>query len=99
MRHATTDNQSVLGTSAANVFDWTLEPGFEAGWVTISAAAQYDYETNPSIIALTENIGGIDSTPGSWTGVPVIGFSAMAADLGPSQLGEVVELYRSVNRN
>ncbi|WP_316365493.1 hypothetical protein [Candidatus Thiodiazotropha sp. CDECU1] len=36
---------------------------------------------------------------GVWTGVPVIGFSAMAADLGPSQLGEVVELYRSVNRN
>ncbi|MES9925302.1 MAG: hypothetical protein ABW152_14520 [Candidatus Thiodiazotropha endolucinida] len=92
-------NQSVLGTPAANVFNWNLDPGFEAGWVTVSAAAQYDYETNPSIIALTENIGGIDTTPGSWTGVPVIGFSAMAADLGPSQLGEVVELYRSVNRN
>ncbi|MES9910744.1 MAG: hypothetical protein ABW150_19880 [Candidatus Thiodiazotropha sp.] len=92
-------NQSVLGTPAVNVFNWNLDPGFEAGWVIVSAAAQYDYETNPSIIALTENIGGIDSTPGSWTGVPVIGFSAMAADLGPSQLGEVVELYRSVNRN
>ncbi|MCU7944916.1 MAG: hypothetical protein KZQ87_19790 [Candidatus Thiodiazotropha sp. (ex Cardiolucina cf. quadrata)] len=92
-------NQSVLGTPAANVFNWNLDTGFEAGWVTISAAAQYDYVVNPSIITLTENIGGIDSTPGSWTGVPVIGFSAMAADLGPSQLGEVVELYRSVNRN
>ncbi|MES9989224.1 MAG: hypothetical protein ABW077_15050 [Candidatus Thiodiazotropha endolucinida] len=90
---------SVFDTPPANVFDWNLDPGFEAGWVTISAAAQYDYVVNPSIITLTENIGGIDSTPGSWTGVPVIGFSAMAADLGPSQLGEVVELYRSVNRN
>ncbi|MCG8024299.1 MAG: hypothetical protein JAZ02_09985 [Candidatus Thiodiazotropha endolucinida] len=92
-------NQSVLGTPAANVFNWNLDPGFEAGWVTISAAAQYDYETNPSIIAMTEIIGGIGAMAGEWTGVPVIGFSAMAADLGPSQLGEVVELYRSVNRN
>ncbi|MES9826376.1 MAG: hypothetical protein ABW127_18295 [Candidatus Thiodiazotropha endolucinida] len=92
-------NQSVLGTPTANVLDWNLDNVFEAGWVTISAAAQYDYETNPSIIAMTEIIGGIDADYGVWTGVPVIGFSAMAADLGPSQLGEVVELYRSVNRN
>ncbi|MBT3018043.1 MAG: hypothetical protein KME63_20050, partial [Candidatus Thiodiazotropha sp. (ex Clathrolucina costata)] len=92
-------NQSVLGTPAANVFNWNLDPGFQAGWVTVSAAAQYDYETNPSIIAMTEIIGGIGAMAGEWTGVPVIGFSAMAADLGPSQLGEVVELYRSVNRN
>ncbi|MBW9266654.1 MAG: hypothetical protein K1563_02030 [Candidatus Thiodiazotropha sp. (ex. Lucinisca nassula)] len=92
-------NQSVLGTPAANVFNWNLDPGFEAGWVTISAAAQYDYATNPSIITMTEIIGGIGAMAGEWTGVPVIGFSAMAADLGPSQLGEVVELYRNVNRN
>jgi hypothetical protein len=92
-------NQSVMGTDHANVFDWLLEPGFDAGWVTISADAQYDYETNPSINAMTEIIGGIGTVSGEWTGVPVIGFSTMAADLGPSQLGEVVELYRSVNRN
>ncbi|MES9826375.1 MAG: hypothetical protein ABW127_18290 [Candidatus Thiodiazotropha endolucinida] len=95
-------NQSVLGTPAANVFNWNLDPGFEAGWVTVSAAAQYDYETNPSIITMTEiigGIGGIGAMAGEWTGVPIIGFSAMASDLGPSQLGEVVELYRSVNRN
>jgi hypothetical protein len=92
-------NLSVLGTPAANVFNWSLDPGFEAGWVTFSAAAQYDYETNPGIIAMTEIIGGIGSNAGVWTGVPVIGFSAMAADLGPYQLGEVVELYRNVNRN
>ncbi|MES9989226.1 MAG: hypothetical protein ABW077_15060 [Candidatus Thiodiazotropha endolucinida] len=90
---------SVFDTPRANVFNWNLDPVFEAGWVTILAAAQYDFETNPSIIAMTENFGGIGSAPGNWTGVPVIGFSAMAADLGPSQLGEVVELYRSVNRN
>ncbi|MEW8290224.1 MAG: hypothetical protein AB2672_06790, partial [Candidatus Thiodiazotropha endolucinida] len=57
-------NQSVLGTPAANVFNWNLDPGFEAGWVTVSAAAQYDYETNPSIIAMTEIIGGIGAMAG-----------------------------------
>ncbi|MEW8092175.1 MAG: hypothetical protein AB2784_21390 [Candidatus Thiodiazotropha endolucinida] len=92
-------NLSVFDTPPANVFNWNLEPGFEAGWVTILAATQYDFETNPSIIAMSEYIGGIGGAPGNWTGVPIIGFSAMAADLGPSQLGEVVELYRSVNRN
>jgi hypothetical protein len=90
-------NQSVLGTPAANVFDWNLDAGFEAGWVTISAAAQYNYNTNPSIIAMTEIVGGIGG--GSWTGVPVVGFSAMAGDVGPAQLGETVDLIRSVNRN
>ncbi|MES9924826.1 MAG: hypothetical protein ABW152_12080 [Candidatus Thiodiazotropha endolucinida] len=90
-------NQSVLGTPAANVFNWNLDSGFEAGWVTISAAAQYDYNTNPSIIAMTEVVGGVGG--GSWTGVPVIGFSAMAGDVGPAQLGETVDLIRSVNRN
>ncbi|MEW8544419.1 MAG: hypothetical protein AB2693_12870 [Candidatus Thiodiazotropha sp.] len=90
---------SVFNTPPANVFNWNLHPAFEAGWVTISATAQYDFETNPSIIAITEIIGGIGAMAGEWTGVPVIGFSAMASDLGPSQLGEVVELYRSVNRN
>ncbi|MES9943492.1 MAG: hypothetical protein ABW080_00860 [Candidatus Thiodiazotropha sp.] len=90
-------NQSVLGTPAANVFDWNLNDGFEAGWVTISAGAQYDYNTNASIIAMTEIIGGLGG--GSWTGVPVIGFSAMAGDVGPAQLGETVDLIRSVNRN
>ncbi|MEW8131678.1 MAG: hypothetical protein AB2758_21700 [Candidatus Thiodiazotropha endolucinida] len=92
-------NQSVLGMPTSHFFEWTLEPGFEAGWVTIFVEPQYDYETIPSIIAMTEIIGGIGAVAGEWTGVPVIGFSAMAADLGPSQLGEVVELYRSVNRN
>ncbi|MCU7943877.1 MAG: hypothetical protein KZQ87_14460, partial [Candidatus Thiodiazotropha sp. (ex Cardiolucina cf. quadrata)] len=92
-------NLSVFDTPRANVFNWNLNPGFQAGWVIISATAQYDFETNPSIIAITEIIGGIGATAGEWTGVPVIGFSAMASDLGPSQLGEVVELYRSVNRN
>jgi hypothetical protein len=93
-------NLSVLGTPAANVFNWNLDAGFEAGWVTISAGAQYDYNTNTSIIAMTEFVGGIDAAgAGVWTGVPVIGFSAMAADVGPAQLGETVDLIRSVNRN
>jgi hypothetical protein len=92
-------NQSVLGTPITNVFDLNLDAGFEAGWVTISAADLYDYTANVSIIAMSEIIGGIGAEYGLWTGVPIIGFSAMEADLGPYQLGEVVELYRSVNRN
>jgi hypothetical protein len=97
-------NVSVLGTPAANVFDWQLDAGFDAGWATIAfnkmlVDISYDYEANTSINALTEISGGIGSDYGIWTGVPVIGFSAMASDLGPHQLGEVVELYRSVNRN
>ncbi|MCU7838364.1 MAG: hypothetical protein KZQ94_03165 [Candidatus Thiodiazotropha sp. (ex Troendleina suluensis)] len=90
-------NQSVLGTPAANVFNWTLDAGFEAGWVTISTnPAVYDYDTNPSIVELIEAVGGIGAA--NWTGVPVIGFSAMAGDVGPAQLGETVDLIRSVNR-
>ncbi|MCU7855519.1 MAG: hypothetical protein KZQ79_07480, partial [Candidatus Thiodiazotropha sp. (ex Lucinoma borealis)] len=95
-------NQSVLGTPASNVFNWTLDAGFEAGWVTISTnPATYDYNLNPSIVVLAEIAGGIlGGVPAAstWTGVPVIGFSAMAGDVGPAQLGETVDLIRSVNR-
>jgi hypothetical protein len=92
-------NVSVLGTPDANVFDWTLDAGFEAGWVTITMDSGYDYNTNTSIDAMTEYDSGInDAGAGVWTGVPVIGFSAMAGDVGPAQLGETVDLIRSVNR-
>jgi hypothetical protein len=85
--------------SASNSFYWGLEIGFEAGWVTIATADHYDYETNESIIEMTEAVGGIGAESGEWTGVPVIGFSAMVAELGSSQLGEVIELNRRVNRD
>ncbi|MET0067261.1 MAG: hypothetical protein ABW076_13020 [Candidatus Thiodiazotropha sp.] len=92
-------NLSVLGTPAANVFDWTLQTGFNAGWVTIGMPG-YDYNTDADIALLTEQIGGINADgAGVWTGVPVIGFSAMAADVGPAQIGETVDLIRTVNRN
>lgn len=97
-------NVSVFGTPAVNVFDWMLDPGFDAGWVTIAFKKMlvdigYDYEANTSISALTEINGGIGTAAGQWTGVPVIGFSAMASDLGIHQLGEIIELYRNVNRS
>lgn len=99
VNRSTGGNLSVLGTPAANVFDWTLDPGFEAGWVTISASSEYNYETNASIIAMTEVVGGLTvAGTAEYTGVPVIGFSAMAGDVGPAQLGETVDLIRSVNR-
>lgn len=91
---------SVLGTPAANVFNWQLDAGFEAGWVTIAAGAAYDYNTDTRIAQMTEFVGGLNADgAGVWTGVPVIGFSAMAADVGPAQIGETVDLIRSVNRN
>ncbi|MCG7899242.1 MAG: hypothetical protein JAY99_19895 [Candidatus Thiodiazotropha lotti] len=90
---------SVLGTPAANVFNWTLDPGFEAGWVMIGMS-NYDYNTDTRIANLTEAVGGINAAgAGVFTGVPAIGFSAMAADVGPAQIGETVDLIRSVNRN
>ncbi|MET0049575.1 MAG: hypothetical protein ABW095_00670, partial [Candidatus Thiodiazotropha sp.] len=92
-------NLSVLGTPAANVFDWTLDAGFDAGWVTIGMPG-YDYNVDADIALLSEQVGGINADgAGPWTGVPVIGFSAMAADVGPAQIGETVDLIRSVNRN
>ncbi|MES9814980.1 MAG: hypothetical protein ABW155_00960 [Candidatus Thiodiazotropha sp.] len=49
---------------------------------------------------MTEPVGSLGSGANNiWSGVPIIGFSAMAADVGPAQLGETVELIRSVNRN
>ncbi|MET0050468.1 MAG: hypothetical protein ABW095_05230 [Candidatus Thiodiazotropha sp.] len=97
-------NTSVFGTPAINEFSWGLDRDFDAGWATIAFKKMlvdigYDYEANTSISALTEINGGIGTAAGQWTGVPVIGFSAMASDLGLHQLGEIVELYRSVNRN
>ncbi|MCU7884834.1 MAG: hypothetical protein KZQ82_11620 [Candidatus Thiodiazotropha sp. (ex Lucinoma annulata)] len=93
-------SDSVFGTQAENVFNWTLDPGFDAGWLTFNMQDFYDYNTNSSIAAITESVSGLGANvSGNWTGVPVIGFSAMAADVGPAQLGETVELIRSVNRN
>jgi hypothetical protein len=96
---ASGSNQSVLGTSSENAFLWVLDPGFEAGWLTIRSNYRYDYEANLSITAMTEISGGIDAEIDTWTGVPVIGFSVMAADVGSAQVGEMVELIRRVNRN
>jgi hypothetical protein len=99
VQRADLTSASVLGTPDANVFNWTLDSGFEAGWVSIGMSG-YDYDTDTRIQALSEQAGGIDATNvGSYTGVPVIGFSAMAADVGPAQIGETVDLIRSVNRN
>ncbi|MEW8292864.1 MAG: hypothetical protein AB2672_20315 [Candidatus Thiodiazotropha endolucinida] len=91
----------LLGTPSANVFTLTLDPGFMAGWMTFFIDSNdYIYESNPSMSFLSEPVGGLGSgVSNSWSGVPVIGFSAMAADVGPAQLGETVELIRSVNRN
>jgi hypothetical protein len=89
---------SVLGTPADNVFNWSLDAGFEAGWVEIGMPG-YDYNNDSRIANLTEAAGGINAdAAGIWTGVPAIGFSAMAADVGPAQIGETVNLIHKVNR-
>lgn len=90
---------SVLGTPISNIFNWQLDEGFEAGWVQI-AMSGYDYNTDFRIAHLTEVVGGINADGADyWTGVPVIGFAVMAADVGPAQVGETVDLIRFVNRN
>ncbi|MEW8441722.1 MAG: hypothetical protein AB2689_26540 [Candidatus Thiodiazotropha taylori] len=90
---------SLLGTPEANVFNWQLEDDFQSGWVHI-VTSNYDYNTDTRIAYLTEANGGInDQGIGYWTGVPIIGFSVMAADVGQAQLGETVDLIRFVNRN
>ncbi|MCU7803429.1 MAG: hypothetical protein KZQ96_09560 [Candidatus Thiodiazotropha sp. (ex Lucinoma borealis)] len=91
----------LLGTPSANVFALTMDAGFEAGWMTfVINSNEYSYESNPSMRSLTEPVGGLGAgVNSSWSGVPVIGFAAMAAGVGPAQLGETVELIRSVNRN
>ncbi|MCG8489157.1 MAG: hypothetical protein MI756_16920 [Chromatiales bacterium] len=90
---------TVLGPSGYNVFTLGLNEGFYAGWVKI-VMSDYDYNTDARISNLTEAVGGInDHGMGYWTGVPVIGFSAMAADIGPAKAGETVDLIRFVNRN
>ncbi|MET0010411.1 MAG: hypothetical protein ABW124_21015 [Candidatus Thiodiazotropha sp. 6PLUC9] len=94
VQRATGGNQSILGTPTANVYNWQLDSDFEAGWVNITFDGGYDYEAT----IITETIRGIGTAADVWTGVPVIGFATMAAEVGPAQLGEVIELYRSVNR-
>ncbi|MEW8286770.1 MAG: hypothetical protein AB2697_12335 [Candidatus Thiodiazotropha endolucinida] len=98
----------LFGTPSANAFVLTLDRGFVSGWMTfvinsnpfLYNSMEYNYENNPSMQAMTEPVGGLGtSVNNSWTGVPVIGFSAMAADVGPAQLGETVELIRETNRD
>ncbi|MEW8201632.1 MAG: hypothetical protein AB2764_05910 [Candidatus Thiodiazotropha endolucinida] len=105
IRKSTGITSSLFGSPNENEFEFTLDPGFQAGWMTSifyinNYLNTYIYESNPSMGVLTEPVGGLGTGVNNcWTGVPVIGFSAMAADVGPAQLGETVELIRSVNRN
>jgi hypothetical protein len=84
----------------ANYLEFMLDVGFEAGWMAIAFSDQtYNYNTNPEISLMTEVTGGLGTTDEPvWSGVPVIGFSAMGSDLQSHQLGEVVEFIRSVAR-
>jgi hypothetical protein len=92
-------SSSLLGSPESTVFNWQLDEDFKAGWVQISTL-NYDYNSDSRIAYLTESEGGINTHGvGYWTGVPVIGFSVMAADVGPAQVGETIDLIRFVNRN
>jgi hypothetical protein len=91
-------NLSVFYTPPQNVYLWSMDSSFQAGWVKFSALP--DYASNQGITELTEPPGGLGiGVNNNWTGVPVIGFSAMAADIGPGQIGETVELIRETNRD
>ncbi|MEW8660782.1 MAG: hypothetical protein AB2603_20920, partial [Candidatus Thiodiazotropha endolucinida] len=91
----------LFGTLTQNVFALNFDAGSVAGWMTFAINSyKYIYESNPDISSLTEPTFGLGAgLNNSWTGVPVIGFSAMAADVGPAQLGETVELIRETNRD
>ncbi|MES9811542.1 MAG: hypothetical protein ABW150_03720 [Candidatus Thiodiazotropha sp.] len=91
-------NQSVFFTAPQNVFNWYIYGGIQAGWIKFSALS--DYASNQGITELTEPDGGLGvGVTNTWSGVPVVGFSAMAADIGPAQLGETIELIRETNRD
>ncbi|MEW8231154.1 MAG: hypothetical protein AB2745_12565 [Candidatus Thiodiazotropha endolucinida] len=80
----------------------SVDYGFESGWVAFdmfNMSSSYSYDSNLSLLALTEPFNGLGSAVNGWSGVPVIGFAAMGAEVGPGQLGEVVELIRETNRN
>ncbi|MET0026694.1 MAG: hypothetical protein ABW101_03585 [Candidatus Thiodiazotropha sp.] len=73
---------------------------FDSGWIRFKFDAQYDYNTNLSIQALTEPRGGLgQSVDHTWSGVPVLGFSAMRAQAQSGRMGETIELTRSTNRD
>ncbi len=64
--------------------------------VTLSAdAITAPYFVEGGINGVCTNAGFTQSTHG----IPVIGFSAMPADVGPVQAGETIDLIRFVNRN
>ncbi|MEW8624338.1 MAG: hypothetical protein AB2551_01130 [Candidatus Thiodiazotropha sp.] len=91
----------LFGTPSSNEFALNFDAGFEAGWVTFDIdPAKYIYENNAGLSALTEPVGGLGAgVNNSWSGVPIIGFSAMTANVGPGQVGETIELIRVTNRD
>ncbi|MES9924512.1 MAG: hypothetical protein ABW152_10485 [Candidatus Thiodiazotropha endolucinida] len=97
------DNSSssvLFGTPSENEQALTLDAGFQAGWLTSIFSIEYRYEGNSKMSSVTEPVGGLGAViNNSWTGVPVIGFSAMAADVGPAQLGETIGFIRETNRD
>jgi hypothetical protein len=104
-RRANGSTSGLFGSPNESEPALTLEEGINAGWTTFilymdSRHMDYSYERISFISVLTEPVGGLGAgVNNSWTGVPVIGFAAMAADVGPAQLGETIELIRSVNRD
>ncbi|PUB81413.1 MAG: hypothetical protein DBP02_18210 [gamma proteobacterium symbiont of Ctena orbiculata] len=102
LRRTNGSSSALFGSPNENELALTLDSGFQAGWSTFIFYTDDDrnYESSSSIGALTQPTGGLGSGVNNyWDGVPVIGFAAMSADVGPAQLGETIELIRSVNRN
>ncbi|MET0021501.1 MAG: hypothetical protein ABW105_15955 [Candidatus Thiodiazotropha sp. 6PLUC1] len=101
VRGVNQSSSSLFGPPFGSGYDnlWLMEYGAEAGWLSINFLDYYNYERNPPIRLLTEVSGGLGATvENTWTGFPVIGFSAMVSELNSNQLGEVVELIRRIDR-
>jgi hypothetical protein len=90
----------LFGTPAQNSALFQFDYGFEAGWLRFDMDDIYNYQSNASISALTEPTGGLGSdADNSWSGVPVIGFSAMYSEIGSNAVGEMVELSTKKRRD
>ena len=97
---ANEESSSLFGTSSVNGVPLNLDAGFASGWMTFDFYSIYNYETSQGMGVLTEPAGGLGSdVNNSWSGVPVIGFTAISSEIQSNSVGETVEFIRSVNRD
>ena len=91
-------NQPVLGTDPANILTHTLQGGIVSGWAQMNFDARYNYvaETvapafpaaGPTAGVYGEYASAVPAGLPTITGVPAMGFAAIAASVGGDTVGE-----------